>query len=81
MHADPSVMEQHSPCQHLPQPEQTVAEQLQQGAGVCSVLSATGWRTLVKVLQVTGYETVQYRCLYMTCISDKVYYLAVGFLF
>lgn len=40
---DPPLMEQRSPSQHLLQPEQTVAEQLQQGAGMCSVLRTTGW--------------------------------------
>lgn len=40
--ADPSVMEKRSPGQRLPQLEQTVAEQLQQGAGMCSVLDTTG---------------------------------------
>lgn len=44
--ADPSVMEKRSPRQRLPQPEQTVAAQLQQGAGMCSVLDTTGGQTL-----------------------------------
>lgn len=49
---DPSVMEQCSPSQHLLQPEQTVAEQLQQGAGMCSVLSTTGlWSHMMHLSQ------------------------------
>lgn len=50
VHADSSVMGQLSPCEHLPQPEQTVAEQLQQGAGMCSVLDTTGWWTQSQLL-------------------------------
>lgn len=47
VHADPSVMEKHGPRQRVRNPEQTVAEQLQQGAGLRSVLHATGWWSLI----------------------------------
>lgn len=47
VHADPSVVEKHGPRQRVRNPEQTVAEQLQQGAGLRSVLNATGWWSLI----------------------------------
>lgn len=46
IHADPSVVEKHGPRQRVRDPEPTVAEQLQQGAGLRSVLNATGWWSL-----------------------------------
>lgn len=43
MHIDQFVMGQCSPCQHLPHSQQTVAEELQQGAGMCCGLHTAGW--------------------------------------
>lgn len=42
LYADLSVMERRRAGQHLSQPKQAVAKQFQQGAGMRSVLSATG---------------------------------------
>lgn len=47
VNADPSVMEKHGPRQRVRNPEQAVAEQLQQGAGLRSVLNATGWWSFI----------------------------------
>lgn len=43
LYTGPFVMGRCGPCQRFSQPEQTVANQLQQGAGMRSVYSPTGW--------------------------------------
>lgn len=53
MHADPSVVGQRGgPRQYLRHPQQTVAEQLQQGAGMRSVLLTGLWTLLSSKLLV-----------------------------
>lgn len=56
VYADPSVMEKHGPRQRVHYPEQAVAEYLQQGAGLRSVLNATGWWRLIFNLIVVHLE-------------------------
>lgn len=51
-HADPPVVDKHGSSQRVLHPEQAVAEYFQQGAGLCSVLNATGWWSLTVLLIV-----------------------------